>query len=126
MIEIKNAIPIVGFPVRGLAKVSDLIYFEGPLLSHFQSASNDHYLFYWVDVDDNFNRWLVVRVTLDRLQSYVNGLMGLYNLLSHPEDGYLYKIDIDEELEYNDCQMIFVVDLPENYLPEKGSLYKFN
>ncbi len=124
MEEIKNGIPIIEFQ-KEFIKVSDLIYFEGPLLSHFQTPSNDHFLFYWVDVDDKYNRWLVFRVGMERLQSYVNGGMSLFNLISKPEDGFVYKIDINNDLEYNNPMIVFVSDLPENYLPNKGVLYTF-
>lgn len=35
-----------------LTKVSDLIYFDGPFLSHYVHKSGDNYLSYWVDCDD--------------------------------------------------------------------------
>lgn len=125
MEDIKNAISIPALPIREHVKVSDLIYFDGPLLSHFQTTSNDHYLFYWVDVNDEYNRWLIVRVTIDRLQSYINGFMSLRNLITKPEDGIVYKVDINEDLEYHNVQIVFVDDLPENYVPAIGTLYKF-
>ena len=32
-------------------KVADLIYFDGPLLSHYVTNKGDNYLFYWIDQD---------------------------------------------------------------------------
>ena len=51
-----------------LTKVSDLIYFDGPFLSHYVHKSGDNYLSYWVDCDDEFQRWLVFRVGITSLQ----------------------------------------------------------
>ena len=66
---------IKGFDIRydftNFKKIADLIYFEGPLLSHFVSAKGDDYLFYWVDSDDKDNRWLVLRVNIASLQKYI-------------------------------------------------------
>lgn len=55
-----------------LTKVSDLIYFDGPFLSHYVHKSGDNYLSYWVDCDGEFQRWLVFRVGITSLQKYVD------------------------------------------------------
>lgn len=41
------------FSTNDLRKVADLIYFDGPFLSHYVSKSGDNYLSYWVDCDEN-------------------------------------------------------------------------
>ena len=56
-------------------KVADLIYFEGPLLSHYVSSKGDDYLFYWVDRDGCDNRWLVLRVSMANLQKYIGKII---------------------------------------------------
>lgn len=50
-------IEINGYPMefnlQKLMKCSDLIYFDGPLLSHYIDDSGDNYLLYWLESDEN-------------------------------------------------------------------------
>jgi len=61
----------IHFDFGKLTKVSDLIYFDGPLLSHYMSSKGENYLFYWVDVDETYNRWMVVRTDIITIQQYL-------------------------------------------------------
>ena len=106
-------------------KVADLIYFEGPLLSHYVSSKGDDYLFYWVDKDDNDNRWLVVRVSLANLQKYIGKGISLRELIETPNDGYLYSVDVSHDICYDNVKLVQPSALPEEYLPEPGSYYTF-
>lgn len=106
-------------------KIADLIYFEGPFLSHYVSSKGDDYLFYWVDRDDNDNRWLVLRVSLADLQKYIGKEKTLRELIEHPNDGYLYSVDVNDDLNYHNVKLVQPSSLPEEYLPEKDSYYDF-
>ena len=106
-------------------KVADLIYFEGPLLSHYVSSKGDDYLFYWVDRDDSDNRWLVLRVSLANLQKYIGNVITLRELIENPNDGYLYSVDVNNDICYHDIKLIQPSALPEDYLPESASYYAF-
>lgn len=50
-----NGIPVT-LDISSFIKIADFIYYDGPLLSHYISDRGENYLFYWVDVDNNFNR----------------------------------------------------------------------
>ena len=78
-------------------KVADLIYFDGPLLSHYVTNKGDNYLFYWIDQDDTANRWMFIRTDYDNIQKYTNKKQTLRNVLSSPLDDIVYTVDIDEE-----------------------------
>ena len=106
-------------------KVADLIYFEGPLLSHYISSKGDDYLFYWVDRDDSDNRWLVLRVSLANLQKYIGKKITLRELIDNPNDGYLYSVDVNNDICYHHIRLIQPSALPEEYLPEHDSYYAF-
>ena len=106
-------------------RIADLIYFEGPLLSHYVSNKGDDYLFYWVDSDDADNRWLVLRVSLGNLQKYVGKELSLRQLIENPNDGYLYTVDVDDNLHYHNVKLIQPSVLPEEYLPAADSYYEF-
>ncbi len=111
--------------LKGLVKVSDLIYYNGPLLSHFQSLSGEDYLFYWVDTDSSFNRWLIINISIEKLQDYLNRKISLYQLITELDSGLVYKVDIDKDIQYHNFELLYIHELPETYLPNINSLYNF-
>lgn len=115
----------IQFDFSTFRKIADLIYFEGPLLSHYVSSKGDDYLFYWVDSDDNDNRWLVLRVSLVNLQKYMAREMTLRELIESPNDGFLYTVDVDDAINYHNVKLVQPADLPDDYLPATDSYYAF-
>ena len=113
------------FDFSNFKKIEDLIFFEGPLLSHFVSEKGDDYLFYWVDRDEKDNRWLVLRVSMANLQKYIGKELSLRELIENPNDGFLYSVDIDNDLQYHSVKLVQPSTLPEEYLPEEDSYYAF-
>ena len=113
---------IVGFPIdfdfKSLSKLSDLIYFDGPLLSHFMNSNRDNYLFYWVDADDDANRWLVVRVGMPAIQQYIRGEVTLFDLLHSSLEATVVIADINTEIECVNAICTTMASLPEEYLPD--------
>ncbi len=115
----------IQFDFGKFMKISDLIYFDGPLLSHYMSSKGENYLFYWVDVDDTYNRWLVIRTDIITIQQYLDKKISLYAVMSAPNDGFLYTVDIDTDALYHNIKLVQVSSLPDDYLPEQDSLYAF-
>ncbi len=115
----------IEFDFSGFKKIADLIYFEGPLLSHYVSSKGDDYLFYWVDRDDSDNRWLVIRVSLASLQRFMAKDLSLRELIDSPNDGFLYSVNVDNDINYHDVKLVQPTDLPEDYLPASDSYYEF-
>lgn len=111
--------------INDLTKVSDLIYFDGPLLSHYVHKSGENYLSYWVDCDDKFQRWLVFKVGITSLQQYVDKRLSLFNVISQLDDGFVYLIDIDECGNATQPTIIFLDQLPDDYFPYEDSYYDF-
>lgn len=120
---------INGFPIDfefgSLANVSDLIYYDGPLLSHYINANGDNYIFYWVDNDEDCNRWLVVRVSLPSIQKYIKGRISLLELLCSTLDATIIVIDLNSDIECINALCTSITTLPEDYLPTEESYYKF-
>ncbi|SEA39019.1 DUF6575 domain-containing protein [Bizionia paragorgiae] len=114
----KNSLP-------KMIKIKDLIYFDGPLLSHFETIYNENFLFYWVDTNQDFNRWLIFRTSEELLDKYLEKKKSLLELMTDENIGNFYKVDIDNDLNYNNLSIIEFKDIPESYLPEKNSFYKF-
>lgn len=106
-------------------KVSDLIYFDGPLLSHFISPNGENYLFYWCDVDDVFNRWIILRTDLLTIQKYIDKKISLKEILTQPEDGFVYVADIDDSICYQSIQILLADEIPTEYIPQDNSYYNF-
>lgn len=115
----------IQFDFSNFKKIADLIYYEGPLLSHYVSSKGEDYLFYWVDRDSNDNRWLVLRVSLASLQRYMAGELSLRELIENPNDGFLYQVDVDSATRYHHVLLIQPTDLPDDYLPASDSFYAF-
>ena len=120
-----NGISLKSEWLYNLVKISDLIYYDGPLLSHYQSATGEDYLFYWVDTDDQYNRWLLFNISIVKLQDYLNGKITLFDLITSIDSGLVYKVDIDEEIQYKNFEILYLNELPNSYLPTQKSFYSF-
>ena len=88
----------IGFDLNSLTLIADLIYFDGPLLSHYISEQGDNYLFYWVDSDEECNRWMIIKVSLSTIQDYVNKKITLCNVIRDRADKTVYMVDLDNDL----------------------------
>ena len=109
----------IDYDFSSFKKIADLIYFDGPFLSHYVSTKGDDYLFYWVDKDESDNRWLVLRISLANLQKYIGKKITLRELIENPNDGYLYTVDVNNDISYHNVKLVQPSALPEEYLPEE-------
>lgn len=112
------------FPYAELRKIADLIYFEGPLLSLFSDINGEKYLYYWCDVSDVCNRWLVLRISDKKLDLYLRKKISLRDVIIEPDDGLLHAIDIDQELRLSNVVVVSPKELPESYIPDEDSYYE--
>ena len=46
-------------------------------------------------------------------------------LIDNPNDGYLYTVDVDNDVNYHHVKLIQPSALPEEYLPDQDSYYEF-
>lgn len=116
--------PVTVLPFKEIEKVSDLIEFEGPILSHFKDKFGKDILFYWVDVDDDFHRWLVFQVSEVQLYKYLSKRVSLRDVITNPLNDIFYSVEIGEQLEYKNIVQIFKDDLNEKYIPKENSFLK--
>jgi len=112
-------------PLASLERRSDLVYFDGPLLSLFENAQGEPFLFVWADVDAAANRWIAFRVTPEQLSSFLRKRITLRDLLLTPPDGYVFVSDMSGPGEFDSVWMLRVEDVPEAYLPAPDSYYEF-
>ena len=68
---------------------------------------------------------MVLRVSLASLQKYMVGDVSLLELIGSPNDGYLYLVDVDNDINYHNVKLVQPADLPEDYLPNADSFYTF-
>lgn len=113
------------FDINSLQKCGDLIYCDGPLLSHYMSEHGDHYLTYWVDADEKYNRWIIIRTSLNEIRRYTDKQTTLYQVITNPADNILWVTDIDDNLQQHNTQILTPQEFPEDYLPEQSALYEF-
>lgn len=76
--------------------VKDLVYYEGPLLSHMMNGEQS-YLYKWVDNDSQYNRWLVIPVNLQDVDRVMRETLDFNTLLN--VSSKIYIIDIDDNLK---------------------------
>ena len=88
-------------PYQGLSKISDLLFQEGPLLSHFKDKHNNNLFFLGVDKNTKFNRCLVFNITEVELCNYLEGRSSLLDLFNSPESDYVFTVDIDKNGEHH-------------------------
>ena len=115
----------IPFDFDGFVQMSDLIYYDGPLLSHFVSKTGKDYLFYWVDIDEKFNRWMFFRVTPTVIQSYLDKKLSLREIICGLEEGFVSFVEIDEEANFLNTKIVKISSIPEEYLPSSQSYYCF-
>ena len=109
-------------PWISLDTVEVLEYFDGPRLVLQKSQGGQLYLAWWVDADDDTDRWVYLPLSIARLKLVLAGHMASRDALADPEDGYL--IVLDESVTYEHAlQTIFteIDSIPEDILPVPGA-----
>lgn len=111
--------------LKNFRHVSDLIYYEGPLLSYFQDKEGESYLFSWVDCDDDFNRWLIIHTSFMNVIGYIRKELSLRKIILDADENKLFLVDIDSEVNYHHLKNVRVDDLPAEYIPATDKLYDY-
>ena len=72
------------------------------------------------------NRWLVFRVTQKAFRFYLTQKLSLRELILNPVDGFLYSVELDEELHARQTYLVEPNNLPPKYIPAVDSYYDFS
>ena len=103
-------------------KRGDLLYHDGPLLTHFSDAKvpDIHYLFKWADHKSDYNRWLVC--TIDRLAliEFFEKKVSLRFLYETSLQSYI--VDYDRSIEIKNIELVGT--LPVEYLPHEETFFE--
>lgn len=124
MMQIKGT-PTNKLDLKEFRHVSDLIYYDGPILSYFQDKEGESYLFSWVDCDETFNRWLIIRTDFANILHYARRDTSLHDIVVEGGVQNLYIVDIDADVNYHNLQSVKLSDLPKEYIPAADVLYNY-
>jgi hypothetical protein len=113
------------WPFNEYKYIDDLIDFEGPILVHYSKDDINHALYYWIEGSEKLNRWLCFSVSISELYDYLFSIISLYDLIKNKSNELFFTVDIDQELKYNNFQMLFGYSLPDEYFPDIESYYTF-
>lgn len=116
----------IPFELSNLKLRANLIEQDGPLLSLYYNDRGDYYLLYWVDCDNNTNRWIAFRTDNESLLQYLNQEIPLYDLIERPSDNFVWITDIDNDGKQVDAEAIPSSSIPKGYLPDKDSFFVFD
>ncbi|MBR4625039.1 MAG: hypothetical protein IKO56_05845, partial [Alphaproteobacteria bacterium] len=61
-----------GIDYNHITKIVNLMYFEGPLLAYYVGNNGENYLLYWIDNDEEYNRWLVFTTEVESVYRYIS------------------------------------------------------
>lgn len=114
---------IKGLPFEGLSKIQDILYSDGPILSHYTDSFGKEILFYWVDFNDENNCWLVFETNKTALYNYLTGGVSLRKIITELDSEFVYLVNEDSNGSYNDVRMLVARSINENYLPDERSYY---
>lgn len=102
---------------ENLISVNDLMYYDGPILSQFKSLSGEHILIYWVDVNEDYNTWLLFKPSEETLMRYLKAEIDLRDCVLQSNYCELYDQSV-ADLYYNN-RKVNIEDYP-TYLPNPG------
>jgi hypothetical protein len=106
-----------------LTRQGDLLYHEGPLLSHFINEENkDHYLYKWSDCDEIAHRWLVFKVSAENLKLFFETKCTLLQLIHG--NPFVYFVDLDTNQHQTNLILTSTDNIPKDYLSSEKSFFK--
>ena len=96
-------------PIEHAERLACLDWYDGEILV-LDRVNDALYMRVWTDSDDTTHRWLVVRVTQQRLDAFGDGAITLADVFRRPEDGYVFVLDAHDETTYR-CTLARVTEV---------------
>ncbi len=111
-------------PFTDLVKVHDILHAEGPILSHYtEKTIGNILLFYWVDYNEEVNRFLIFRIEKGDLFNYLTGGKSLKQVIESKSSNFFFVTDINSANEHINTVMLSGYAIPEEYYPDDNSYY---
>ena len=105
-------------------RTGDLMYYDGPLLTHFVDENNIDYLYDWVDCDSIHNRWLIQQTPKESLLKYLSGQISNEEYMKLTTK--LYLLDIDKDVNKTGLYLVEYDELTDDYKYTNASTYNYN
>lgn len=102
------------------------IQYNGVRLLSCKNQVNKIFLALWVDEEDEFDLWLYMLVSIERLQDIRTGSISLNEAFSRPEDGSLYEITYTYDKSEWSLHQLPVEDVDEDCLPLEDAFLSCN
>jgi len=113
-------LPKLGF---NLKKMGDFLFHEGSIQSHFINDKDEDYLFFWADVIEDTNRWMVVKSNPNLLRLFFAQQINTKDLITKNPDNFVYFIDVTESGDWKKIQLVANLNIPSIYFPSENSYY---
>lgn len=113
---------ILNIPSLGKLKIVETyVYYDQPVLFSCKNAAGHLYLVVAADENDQYDTWLYVGVSAERLNNIRSGAIDLHDAFADPEDGFLFQV-IAPYSNQNPLQIesIRPDQIPEDMLPMPG------
>jgi len=111
-------------PIFNLTWTADLEYFEGPLVSHITNGRGSDYIKYWADIENDINRWMIARVSVDSIARLMDRVESLDNVLpARCQDDFVYFVDASPSVPL-DVQLVMLEQIPQEYLPDRDAFLR--
>jgi hypothetical protein len=107
--------------------LADLEWFDGALISLFRDvATRELFVLHWVDLADDYHRWLFFPVSPDALRLYLEHKLSKEELLtrSRQEDVFVLDMNADTEFEIGKVEKQSIASLPASYRPSPKGFFK--
>lgn len=111
--------------INALQRVSDLNYFELPLLTHHRDPEGRDYLDYWCDAVGDKERRLIFRIEAEDLNLHLTGRKSLREPILNPVDGFHFMVDQvpGERVTEDMIGRVLPSTLDEDYVPDPDSFH---
>lgn len=102
--------------LNNLTRLINIYYYDGPIVVLYNDIrNNDLYIVDWIDHDDIYNRWLVYKVTKEKLLQFLNKQVDELRLFNMSNEYYI--IDVKDEFKFSKLFNIDIDDIPFEYYP---------
>lgn len=106
-----------------LTIIEDLIYFDGPVLSHVKDEFGREFLYLYIDDNEIVVRWLLIPINQDLIDQYKSCKTSLRGLCDSHEQ--LMYVDV-AEMRIVNSYLIETKNIPESELTTQESYFSRN
>ena len=111
--------------ILGTLEVLEIyIQYNGARLLACKNQASKIFLALWVDEEDEYDLWLYMLVSLDRLQNIRTGEISLHQAFSEPESSFLYELTYSYENFEWSTEAIALENLDKDCIPLEGTFLK--